>query len=187
MLAIIFPERHRPDSGSRSRETRLARSRATHLPGTRTGVPTPWFRNRSLAYYAGRPIIIIKKKDGHYGHHGGAWKVAYADFVAAMMALFIVLDSKPHSDKRNYGNGELSTDRANSARRLMQQDGPGRSRSHKCAASPTNFLRKPKDPFDPSNRRISLIVDRPVPRRQGRRARKDCGSDRETQDITRDW
>jgi chemotaxis protein MotB len=36
-------------------------------------------------------IIIIKKVSGHGGHHGGAWKVAYADFVTAMMALFIVL------------------------------------------------------------------------------------------------
>jgi chemotaxis protein MotB len=35
--------------------------------------------------------IIVKKKGGHDGHHGGAWKVAYADFVTAMMALFIVL------------------------------------------------------------------------------------------------
>ncbi len=39
-----------------------------------------------------QPIIIKKvKKGGHGGHHGGAWKVAYADFVTAMMALFIVL------------------------------------------------------------------------------------------------
>src|SRR5215469_5022315 len=38
-----------------------------------------------------RPIIIIKKKGGHGAHHGGAWKVAYADFVTAMMALFMVL------------------------------------------------------------------------------------------------
>lgn len=36
------------------------------------------------------PIIIKKVHKGH-GHHGGAWKVAYADFVTAMMALFIVL------------------------------------------------------------------------------------------------
>src|SRR6202795_267797 len=47
-------------------------------PRDNTGMPTP-------------PIIIIKKKGGHVGHHGGAWKVAYADFVTAMMALFIVL------------------------------------------------------------------------------------------------
>jgi chemotaxis protein MotB len=33
----------------------------------------------------------MRKKGGHEGHHGGAWKVAYADFVTAMMALFIVL------------------------------------------------------------------------------------------------
>lgn len=38
-----------------------------------------------------RPILTLKKKGGHAGHHGGAWKVAYADFVTAMMALFIVL------------------------------------------------------------------------------------------------
>ena len=37
------------------------------------------------------PIRIVKKEKGHRGHHGGAWKVAYADFVTAMMALFIVL------------------------------------------------------------------------------------------------
>jgi len=37
------------------------------------------------------PIIVIKKNAAHAGHHGGAWKVAYADFVTAMMALFIVL------------------------------------------------------------------------------------------------
>ncbi|KAF0151680.1 MAG: Chemotaxis protein MotB [Ignavibacteria bacterium] len=37
------------------------------------------------------PIIIKKIKKGHGGHHGGAWKVAFADFVTAMMALFIVL------------------------------------------------------------------------------------------------
>lgn len=39
-----------------------------------------------------RPIIIVKKKvHGAHGHHGGAWKVAFADFVTAMMALFMVL------------------------------------------------------------------------------------------------
>lgn len=40
-----------------------------------------------------RPIIIIKKvkKVAHAGHHGGAWKVAFADFVTAMMAFFLLL------------------------------------------------------------------------------------------------
>jgi chemotaxis protein MotB len=37
-------------------------------------------------------IIIVKKVRGHaHGHHGGAWKVAYADFVTAMMAFFLVM------------------------------------------------------------------------------------------------
>ncbi|HYJ47385.1 MAG TPA: flagellar motor protein MotB [Pyrinomonadaceae bacterium] len=38
-----------------------------------------------------KPRRRIKKVKGHGGHHGGAWKVAYADFVTAMMALFLVL------------------------------------------------------------------------------------------------
>src|SRR5215470_13163988 len=37
------------------------------------------------------PVIIKKIKKAHGGHHGGAWKVAYADFVTAMMALFLLL------------------------------------------------------------------------------------------------
>jgi chemotaxis protein MotB len=39
-----------------------------------------------------QPIIIKKvKKGGHAAHHGGAWKVAYADFVTAMMAFFLLM------------------------------------------------------------------------------------------------
>ncbi len=38
-----------------------------------------------------QPIIIKKIKKGGHGHHGGAWKVAYADFVTAMMAFFLLL------------------------------------------------------------------------------------------------
>src|SRR3569623_3664239 len=42
---------------------------------------------------AGDGAVIIKriKKGGHGGHHGGAWKVAYADFVTAMMAFFLLM------------------------------------------------------------------------------------------------
>ena len=46
-----------------------------------------------------QPIIVIKKKGGHGGHHCGAWKVAYADFVTAMMSLFIVLWLMGSSEK----------------------------------------------------------------------------------------
>jgi chemotaxis protein MotB len=45
-----------------------------------------------MATDEGRARIVIKRKRGAHGaHHGGAWKVAYADFVTAMMALFMVL------------------------------------------------------------------------------------------------
>ena len=37
------------------------------------------------------PLIITKKKKIPAPHHGGAWKVAYADFVTAMMAFFLLL------------------------------------------------------------------------------------------------
>ena len=36
-----------------------------------------------------QPIIIKKVKKAAHAHHGGAWKIAYADFVTAMMAFFL--------------------------------------------------------------------------------------------------
>jgi len=45
-----------------------------------------------MAARGGKKIVIVKKKvAGHGGHHGGSWKVAYADFVTAMMAFFMVI------------------------------------------------------------------------------------------------
>ncbi|HUH65766.1 MAG TPA: flagellar motor protein MotB [Syntrophales bacterium] len=38
-----------------------------------------------------RPIIVVKKIKKHAGHHGGQWKVAYADFITALMAFFLLL------------------------------------------------------------------------------------------------
>ncbi|VVD79943.1 Motility protein B [Pandoraea communis] len=38
-----------------------------------------------------RPIIIKRRKAGGHGHHGGAWKIAYADFMTAMMAFFLLM------------------------------------------------------------------------------------------------
>ncbi len=38
-----------------------------------------------------QPIVIKKIKKGGHGHHGGAWKLAYADFVTAMMAFFLLM------------------------------------------------------------------------------------------------
>src|SRR5579863_4868097 len=42
-------------------------------------------------HHHGNIIIIKKKVSGSHGHHGGAWKIAFADFMTAMMAFFLVL------------------------------------------------------------------------------------------------
>jgi chemotaxis protein MotB len=232
-----------------------------------------------------QPIIVIKRNGGHGGHHGGAWKVAYADFVTAMMSLFIVLwlmnssdkvkkavagyfndpkgtgtmmgttmtgtgetvtaasadnmqklkekleeqirakadlqklakqieititpeglrielledkngtfyqsgsarlsdsgqelldllagelktlpnsllieghtDAAQYSDDTNYSNWELSADRANSARRLLQQDGVRGNQVTQVRGYADQLLRVKANPYDPSNRRISILV-----------------------------
>jgi chemotaxis protein MotB len=229
-------------------------------------------------------IILIKRKGGHGGHHGGAWKVAYADFVTAMMALFIVLwlmnsskqvqeavggyfkdpsgtsklvgtdksgsgdnlslrkedmaklkeqlqalvrqvsdfdklkshiemtvtaeglriellesetgtffesgsstptasareilavlaaevgklpnrvsleghtDARPFSAKANYSNWELSTERANASRRMMEDNGLRPDQVAEVRGFADQNLRNKSDPTDPSNRRITLLV-----------------------------
>jgi chemotaxis protein MotB len=50
-----------------------------------------------------QPIIVKRIKKGGHGHHGGAWKIAYADFVTAMMAFFLLmwlLGSTTEGDKK---------------------------------------------------------------------------------------
>src|SRR5262249_38702328 len=67
-------------------------------------------------------------------------------------------DSRPYSGVGNYGNWELSSDRANAARRLMQREGIRADQVTQVRGSADQRLRKKNDPLDPSNRRISLIV-----------------------------
>jgi chemotaxis protein MotB len=230
-----------------------------------------------------QPIIVIKKVVGHAGHHGGAWKVAYADFVTALMALFIVLwlmgssqqvkqavagyfndpkgtgkltgttlsgtgkassstgrmqnlkskldqqikargelqklskqidmtitseglrieliegkngtffesgnaklnargqellallaaelktlpnsllieghtDARPYSSDDSYSNWDLSADRANSARRLLQRDGVRSNQVTQVRGYADQMPRVKNNPFDPSNRRVSILV-----------------------------
>ena len=231
-----------------------------------------------------KKVFLIKKKVQASGHHGGAWKVAYADFVTALMALFIVLwlmntsdhirqavagyfndpsgtsaltgnnrsgsgenlpitrdniadlkqrleaairrrndlkalsdqvqititpdglrielleskkgtffdsgsatlnqngrellgllaqklggipnsisieghtDSQPYALSASYGNWELSSDRANAARRVMQDTGLRQNQIAEVRGYADQQLRVPSNPLDPSNRRISLIV-----------------------------
>jgi chemotaxis protein MotB len=74
------------------------------------------------------PVIVIRRTNKHHGHHGGAWKVAYADFVTAMMAFFLVMwlsaqDSRIRSAIAGYFKepGVLPHEQSNS----IMASGPG--------------------------------------------------------------
>jgi chemotaxis protein MotB len=78
-----------------------------------------------------RPIIIVKRpKKGAGGHHGGAWKVAYADFVTAMMAFFLVmwLVASVNTEQRaaifEYFKNP-SMEQGKSVKAALGQNGPG--------------------------------------------------------------
>jgi chemotaxis protein MotB len=68
-------------------------------------------------------------------------------------------DAKPYIGKSSYSNWELSSDRANAARRLMQQpEGLRPDQVSQVRGFADQRLRNLKDPLDPANRRISIIV-----------------------------
>jgi chemotaxis protein MotB len=67
-------------------------------------------------------------------------------------------DSKAYAPTATYSNWELSADRANAARRIMQANGIGSDQITQIRGFADQRLRKPDAPLDPANRRISLIV-----------------------------
>ena len=67
-------------------------------------------------------------------------------------------DSKPYATTGTYDNWELSADRANAARRLMQHDGLRADQVSQVRGYADQMLRTPAQPLDASNRRISVIV-----------------------------
>src|SRR5450755_2734852 len=82
-----------------------------------------------------QPIIIIKKykKKAHGGHHGGAWKIAYADFVTAMMAFFLLMWLLAYTDP---GTKQGIADYFNRPLNALLSAGPG--------AAPTTAPKTPK-------------------------------------------
>ncbi len=89
-----------------------------------------------------QPIIVKKIKKGGHGVHGGAWKIAYADFVTAMMAFFLLmwlLGSTTEGDKKGLadyfsqplkvsmmggsGSGQTSSVIKGGGKDLSKQDG----------------------------------------------------------------
>ncbi|MGA7079310.1 MAG: flagellar motor protein MotB [Terriglobales bacterium] len=67
-------------------------------------------------------------------------------------------DAKPFAGNGSYSNWELSADRGNAARRLMQQSGLRGDQVSQVRGFADQRLRMAKDPLDPSNRRVSIIV-----------------------------
>ena len=67
-------------------------------------------------------------------------------------------DARPYAGDGSNSNWELSVDRANAARRLMQENGVTRNQVAQVRGYADQRLRKPENPEHPSNRRISVIV-----------------------------
>ena len=67
-------------------------------------------------------------------------------------------DAKPYNSSCGYSNWELSADRANSARKLMQENGVRSNQVSEVRDFRFQRLRKPDDPDSPSNRRVSIVV-----------------------------
>ena len=94
----------------------------------------------------------------HHSPRSSAALRAYLDEVRPK-AVFVEghTDSRPYTGEA-YGNWELSTDRANVARRVMQSAGLRNGQVHGVQGYADTFLRNREDPLDASNRRVSIIV-----------------------------
>jgi len=92
-------------------------------------------------------------------------------------------DSTPYAPSASYGNWELSTDRANAARRVMQASGIRTDQVTQVRGFADQRLRKPDSPLDPSNRRISLIVQYIVKNNDEEEDTKPADSEKKTGEI----
>ncbi len=101
-----------------------------------------------------QPIIVKKVKKGGHGHHGGAWKIAYADFVTAMMAFFLLmwlLGSTTKEQKQaisDYFNNPSAISGPGGASTSMIKIGGGKdvTRSEGEVKKGSNKDEKPKEP-----------------------------------------
>lgn len=117
----------------------------------------------------GLRIELLETKDGSFFNTGSAVLNANGRELLTVLAQQLGTvqnrisieghtDARPYMQRANYGNWELSADRANAARRLMQQSGLRRNQVSQVRGYADQRLRVPGNPLDPSNRRISLIV-----------------------------
>jgi chemotaxis protein MotB len=92
--------------------------------------------------------IVKKGKQGHGGHHGGAWKVAYADFVTAMMAFFLVMWIMGLSQEVKSSVAGYFKDPVGFMKAVRAGNAPFETPNSKPGGNPA----KP-DPFDPWDRK----------------------------------
>jgi chemotaxis protein MotB len=117
----------------------------------------------------GLKIELIEDKDGTFFERGSPKLsengVKLLDLLAGQLKVLpnhLLIeghtDAQPFSSDAEYTNWELSSDRANSARRVLQEGGVGPNQISQVRGYADQLLRVPSNPLDPSNRRVSLIV-----------------------------
>jgi chemotaxis protein MotB len=117
----------------------------------------------------GLRIELIESRDGTFFQTGSAELNGNGRTTLTLLAHQLgqvpnFISVEGHTDARayaiasGYGNWELSADRANAARRLMEREGLRMGQISQVRGFADRQLRVPSDPLDPSNRRISVIV-----------------------------
>jgi len=117
----------------------------------------------------GLRIELIEGKNGTFYEIGSARLSASGQELLALLAAELKTlpnsllieghtDATPYSSDASYSNWDLSADRANSARRLMQQDGVRADQVTQVRGYADQMLRVKNNPTDPSNRRVSILV-----------------------------
>ena len=129
----------------------------------------------------GLRIELIEDKNGTFYQSGSAQLSDNGQELLALLAAELKTlpnnllieghtDATQYSSDASYTNWELSADRANSARRLLQQDGVRSDQVTQVRGYADQLLRVKNNPFDPSNRRISILVknqEGPLPNLRG--------------------
>lgn len=116
----------------------------------------------------GLRIELLESKDGMFFDSGQAKPTKVGEDILRLLAQQLGqlannvmveghTDSKPY-DSETYSNWELSADRANAARRIMEADGLRKDQVKQVRGFADQRLRVPEHPEDPSNRRVSIIV-----------------------------
>jgi chemotaxis protein MotB len=129
---------------------------------------TPEGMRIQIVDQAGKSMFPIGRAD-MYGHTEQLLALV-ADAIAQLPQRIAIkghTDATPYVTDNGYSNWELSTDRANSSRRALVKSGLASGRIESVVGRADQEPLKPDKPFDPQNRRISIILLRENPRTEG--------------------